>query len=320
MIGVSSCTREIIMDAEEKPVIVVDCVLANTPVQTLKLMLTKGASMSESPLIGEATAILIDLNYNREAGRFERQNDSTWTLEYEAVPENSYRLEVRVPGNDLVWAEQTLPEESDIQSGKHLTSEGLFSYTNFWGSAFTIEKLSQNMAISAFIYNSDQDEWQPVEYICTDAPYVTDSNLTGLSYTPPSILVHYDSATPNHRLYLYGNLDGFPLHKGYLLFEAGSVSAEELERYPISISFYNLSNDGLPEPVLEQEDVMLVAWSLSKDYQKYLNEAEFYMDLNESTDLSSIFFRENIYTNIHGGVGFLGAKTGKRLQWKPEYR
>ncbi len=321
-----SCEREIIMDAEERPVIVVDCVLANTPVQTLKLMLTKGASMSEAPAIEEADAVLFRIRDNREVGRFEWQNDSTWTLEYKALPENSYRLEVRVPGYDLVWAEQTLPERSGVQSIELSDYYGISSYTNFWGSAFSMESTSQLTVINAFFYDSEQDEWQPAEYICTDAPYVDDSNLTCMSYTSPSILVANNNIYPSHMTptydpaYLYGNLEGFPLHNGYLLFDTGSVTSYELEHNPISISFYNLSNDGVPEPVLEQEDVRLVAWTLSKDYQKYLNEAEFYKELNESTGLSSIFFRENIYTNIHGGVGFLGAKTGKRLEWKNEYR
>ena len=42
-------------------------------------------------------------------GSFERQDDGTWALDYAAVPEHSYRLEVDVPGHETVWAEQTMP-------------------------------------------------------------------------------------------------------------------------------------------------------------------------------------------------------------------
>ena len=42
------------MDAMEDPLIVVECVLTDEPVQTLHLTYTKGASQSEAPDLPEA--------------------------------------------------------------------------------------------------------------------------------------------------------------------------------------------------------------------------------------------------------------------------
>ena len=90
------------MDAGDEPLVVVECVLTQQPVQTLRLSFTKGAAMDEAPALTEAEAVLIDLTEGKTAGSFERQDDGTWTLDYAAVPEHTYRLEVDVPGQEPI--------------------------------------------------------------------------------------------------------------------------------------------------------------------------------------------------------------------------
>ena len=104
-----SCAKEIVMDAREEPVVAVECILSEQPIQTLRLSFTKGAAMDEAPTLTEADAVLIDLTEGKTVGSFKRQDDGTWALDYAAVPEHSYRLEVDVPGYETVWAEQTMP-------------------------------------------------------------------------------------------------------------------------------------------------------------------------------------------------------------------
>ena len=90
------------MDAGEEPVVVVECVLTQQPVQTLRLSFTKGAAMDEAPALTEAEAVLIDLTEGKTAGRFEKQDDGTWALDYTPIPEHSYRLEIDVPGQEPI--------------------------------------------------------------------------------------------------------------------------------------------------------------------------------------------------------------------------
>ena len=106
-----SCAKEIVMDAGNEPVVAVECILSEQPVQTLRLSFTKGAAMDEAPALTEAEAVLIDLTEGETVGNFERQADGTWALDYAAVPEHSYRLEVDVPGQEPIWAEQTMPTD-----------------------------------------------------------------------------------------------------------------------------------------------------------------------------------------------------------------
>ena len=55
----ASCVREVVMDAGEKPVVVVECVISNNPVQTLHLRYTKGASKTDYEVVTEADAVLL---------------------------------------------------------------------------------------------------------------------------------------------------------------------------------------------------------------------------------------------------------------------
>ena len=109
MLTLSSCIRDVIMDAKEKPQVVVVCVLSDDPVQTLQLSFTKGASLAEAPALTEAVAMLYD--GTKAVGEFKRGSDGIWRLEYAAIPGHTYRLEVQVPGYDLIYAEQMMPTE-----------------------------------------------------------------------------------------------------------------------------------------------------------------------------------------------------------------
>ena len=100
MLTLSSCIRDVIMDAKEKPQVVVVCVLSDDPVQTLQLSFTKGASLAEAPALTEAVAMLYD--GTKAVGEFKRGSDGIWRLEYAAIPGHTYRLEVQVPGYDMI--------------------------------------------------------------------------------------------------------------------------------------------------------------------------------------------------------------------------
>lgn len=52
-----SCERVMILDANEKPVVVVDCMISNEPVQILKLSFSKGASKDTYEKVKDAERI-----------------------------------------------------------------------------------------------------------------------------------------------------------------------------------------------------------------------------------------------------------------------
>ena len=116
LLALTGCVRDVVLDAGERPKVVVECVLTDSSPQELWLSFTKGASLAEAPELTEASARLIDLTNNYPAGEFRHRNDGIWVLDYAAEPEHNYRLEVEVPGYELVWAEQTMPERVVVET------------------------------------------------------------------------------------------------------------------------------------------------------------------------------------------------------------
>lgn len=57
----------------------------------------------------------------------------------------------------------------------------------------------------------------------------------------------------------------------------------------------------------------------STDYDKYLQEAYYFMEIQQSSDLSSIYLRDNIYSNIGGGLGIFGAQISRKYPWAATY-
>ena len=59
--------------------------------------------------------------------------------------------------------------------------------------------------------------------------------------------------------------------------------------------------------------------AISENYRHYLREACNFIDIKESTDMSAIYLRDNIYSNIKGGAGIFGASVSDKLQWANRY-
>ena len=75
---------------------------------------------------------------------------------------------------------------------------------------------------------------------------------------------------------------------------------------------------GLAEPLSPDEGYLEVS-SVSKDLDTYMLDTYERLLLQESSDLSSIYLRDNSFTNIHGGLGIFGAKCSRKYQWSGEY-
>ena len=82
----TSCVRDVILDAGERPQVVVECILTNDETQELRLNFTKGASKDEAEPLTDAVATLIDLTESRTVGQFTKSGEEgLWTLDYSAV-------------------------------------------------------------------------------------------------------------------------------------------------------------------------------------------------------------------------------------------
>ena len=340
----SSCVREIVMDAGEKPMVVVECVISNTAPQTLHLRYTKGASKKDYEVVTEAEAVLHDLTTGKEAGRFVKSEDGVWTLDYEAVDEHEYRLEVNVPGYDTITAEQTMPERPEVWAERWCNQKYMQTIHNhgewFRGTSYRIFTIGRTIWIYAMNYNHENGKREMAEYICGNRRFA-DFNITDVVYSPQidtvsSPLTEYMGTPPpgvEPYLYtfksgLYPMLSGRKMHKRYLrtdlivndsyVFNELLVSGSFEGFYPVEFvaedNCYHIENDGVIEDPADDQGYLAFAL-LSEEYEKYHDEALRFMELQESSQLSDIYLRDNIFTNIKGGVGIFGAKAETKMVW-----
>ena len=64
----------------------------------------------------------------------------------------------------------------------------------------------------------------------------------------------------------------------------------------------------------------LIASSLSPDYGLFLKDAWQFKKTHEGGDLSSIYLRDNIYSNIQGGLGIFGAMVSSMTPFEGFYQ
>ena len=335
MVTLSSCIRDVIMDAKEKPQVVVVCVLSDEPVQTLQLSFTKGASLAEAPALTDAVAMLYD--GTKAVGEFKRGSDGIWRLEYAAIPGDTYRLEVQVPGYDLIYAEQMMPAEQAYVEVHYFCN--LSGYVEPWSGwvtendpagdwtyrrwpedeeqpgyeTFYLSESASSIWICAMNYNEETASHEVAEYICTDAE-ADNINITDEVYHPlkkevpnPYKLSEYHGDLAEtfynaHKMELYPTLAGKPLYKSYVCIPKGR------HVFSLSGSFEGFNDNGY-----------ILFTTISADYEKYMMEASNYQQIMASSDISTIYLRDNLFTNISGGVGIFGARISRKYPWTSSY-
>lgn len=322
-----SCVRDVVLDAGENVQVAVECVMSNDSIQKLYLSFTKGASREEAEPLTEAVSTLIDLTESKTVGQFVKgEEENLWTLDYSAVPEHHYRLEVQVPGYDLIWAEDTMPKQIDVreypenyyewvQSGKdpedYIPQETPDRYANQWDGSYY--KFCEDFSSSLWIYGIDMEfeDWLvrtgPIAgEIFTDLQNVDNFNVTGEKYVP-EIILQLDSYGPFGKdggitgiRTIYPDLRGAMKHDRFLRINGGRC--DELFLLGCNFSIWK-DHAYYARP--------MIFMSVSDAYDDYLKTALMMDKVKESSDMSTLYLRDNLPSNIHGGIGIFGGK----VQW-----
>lgn len=321
-----SCIRDIYLDSGEKPQVVVEYILTNSPDQTLRLCFTKGSSRESMPLT-EADVRLYDVSSDEEAGAFSFSGADNWELHYEPVYGHTYRLEAHVPGYEPITAEQVMPEihVKAVYYQPIYGDQDKYEYKSFPLIVYEMASLPEHTWIYAMSWDERSGKRKIADNLCTDFPYVDNFNLTGEVYDPPVDTV-FQWGIENHYA-LYWPLKGTSMHRKYLrvphpeqveknwLIVSGDMEGEF--PYDYSTTPLQLIDDGvLVNPEEGRGYVVFVA--VSEDYDTYLMDAIRIQGLQESSEMSSIYLRENIFSNIRGGLGLFGAKAEQKLVWMNE--
>jgi hypothetical protein len=352
MLALSSCVRDVIMDAEERPTVVVECILTNSAMQELHLNFTKGASKTVAEPLTEAAATLIDLTSGMTVGEFDKASGDLWTLDYSPVSNHRYRLEVQVPGYDLIYAEDTMPDSLYVYS--YTWSENLLD--NLWGppapsfsdnsfcggTLFSFGSLPKYTLIYGMNYNPQTGKHEIADEIFTNLPVVDNFNITSEVYVPEIVKWEEDLYVSCDAVKaLYADLKGAPKHKQYLLLNKEELSDylfqfvdQEKDKYSSYSVIYDFmvfgsfTGDWYWRRSSQQQDFgnplptegYLVFESLSDNYLAYIRDAIHIMQLKESTDMSTIYLRDNLYTNVVGGLGIFAALSKQIQQCANKFR
>ena len=315
----TSCTQEISLDAGERAV-VVECILSCDSIQTMKLFYSHAKDGNDISMpITEADVTLFDETKNETAGNFRYSDGMDWTLDYAAEPEHSYRLDIDVKGHEHISAQQTMPKQANLNWGigwGSWASDFLEVHKygeSFHGTCFGINALPAKTWIYAICYDEKTGETHVADEICSDFPYLDNFNLTGDTYVPP--IVEFETLIGLYPLKVCSYLTGAPLYKRYLRTNADLVDPEEskYQVFIVSGSFYYYDNPNRAQPLGSKGGVYFT--TVSDDYDRYLLEAVYFQQLQESDDMTTIYKRDNIFSNIKGGVGIFGAKTEYRSDW-----
>ena len=355
----SGSVRDTTLDSGVERKVVVEFVLTEDGVQNLYLSLTREPGELVSPIIQEADIKLIHVSQQYETEhRFIKAADNLWTLDYSGIPGDEYRLEVRVDGYDLVWAEQEMPDKVEwIRAAiGHGNTPKYASYGHF----YYVDGMPEYLIVRGIKRNKETGEYGPVEVLCTDYPGVEEINATGLFYDgnpkwrsgegerwteigwQGSPYVYHDSPVYGMEgvwTYMFPNLIGKPLYKDFLFitrvndnhagldalysFSSGydDVSQEEYRNakaFCISGSFYmNQAYYDSGHHLIDYDEYLLFT-SISPDYGRFLKDAWQFKKVRECGDLSSIYLRDNIHSNLQGGLGVFGAMVSVRTDFDGE--
>ena len=379
--GLSSCVKDVIMDAKEKPAVAVACILSDDPVQELHIVYTKGASLKEAPIVMEAEALLKDLTTG-ETRYFERNEDGIWRMDYAAVPEHRYRLEVTVPGYDTLVAEDTMPDSFPIHVRNNYQLYQVLeipipaSYVEGYNfeddpnydlykddllisdeldpndlprgeTIFALYPTNYPLWIYAMNYNPVTGHREIADEICSNCPYEDDFNLSGKIYAAPQwneplpfpVMPQYQSLMAGTNIKgLYPSLEGRPLHNKYiriapirkdptiLSIDHFKISGNFSGKYncPDNIFYYNYHGNPISYVRDLAEDEGYVVWTaVSNVLDRYIKDSYELQELEASTDLSTIYLRDNHYANIkdingYSRLGVFGCEIERKFQWSAE--
>ena len=328
LVAAVSCVRDLTLDPGEEPIVVVDCVLCDESPQTLRLFYSQPPTNSKMTPITEAEVGLIDKTEGKTVGMFVNKEGKEWTLDYTAVPEHEYRLDIRVPGHNLVYAEDTMPAVPDVETKFWDMGLNGSSYSpvvinedsefgaGFYGMAYRLLSPIQTVWIYSMYYDSETGNHRIAEEICTDNPSVDNFNLTGSSYTP-MLFMHSLGVFSSYvfESELYPQLNGEAVHRRFLRLNApGSEEGSAKEWFLISGNFEgSFMSSSQTEPLGNQG--FLVCSAFSETYDSYIRDAIRFQNMQDSSSQEVVYTRENLVSNVVGGIGIFGAQVKIKLPW-----
>ncbi len=338
----SSCLEDIDLDTEER-ILNVYCVLGSGPDQELELSYMAPVGGSSRP-VGEEVSVSI-YDGDVPVGQFTRLSETKWNLVFSPQGGHIYRLEVKVPGEEVLTAETKFPDPGTtrrvyVQEVEKVKDLPILLGESPYITGYGIELDSPD---DQFLWCYYEPFEAPsvstlpayVDYIATDHPAADGRGET---------IFPFDSESTIIQEYFDG---------GRLFYKGGSVLSKEYLGAPVFLHeklVHIVHPAGFSRPI-DDEKLRVFQWddgdpfshfkpevgtsgmfgisgvsevplyaslvicSVSPEYDAYLD--DFYYGFQDTDDFSLLVYKRNHYSNVKNGTGIFGANC--ELRFGPYY-
>lgn len=327
----TSCLDGIELDTGER-VLNVYCVLENSPEQELELSYIAPTGGTSSVVGEDVTITLYD--EGSPVGSFTRTSETTWTLDYSPQGGHSYKLEVKVAGENTLSAETKYPFMGKLRTvfveyyPPSKDDYGADWIRRVYGG-FELDT-EEDLILWCYYENSSSGS-AFVDYVATDHPGADARGETiyPMDRTSPIIPEHFDNFYSGGQEFsqaFYGKT-AFLHEKAVRIVHPAGFSRPLDEEMNLIIYEHSDEVSGGPVPMMIETDqtsmfgiagvcgrmgmvANLVFRAVSAEYDNYLS--DYYYAHRDSGDFTEFVYQRNHYSNVLNGTGIFGASNEYR--------
>lgn len=335
-----SCVEKADLRTGEKTV-VVDCILTNDSIQTVKLCYSSQTGDNYYPPVKDAqvsVSFSVDTIFVADMKRwdidttitysFSKVGEGVWQAKFTPYASFIYNLQVLVPGKDTITASTKVPSKVG-KGGWHLPFDG--SINRIISKEFTFDSPPGISWVYGEDYNPATDTYEMVEYIYSSYIYLDKFNATTLQKKNVTEFIMSKGMKPYpHNGYMTAPgryKDGYskdsvavPLHLGIKNGEDDSEDNVMLKRYlridnrnagtieSLKSDFTIVANFKPQFYNAAHPKARVVFNNVSEEYDKYLRDVftREMKSLDPSDDLTDVWEKDEGYSNIINGKGIFG--------------
>ncbi len=322
LFSISSCIRPADLETGEMSV-TVNCILNYpSPTQTLTLSYSIPNGKDTGSEIDRADVSLYDQTKGAVAGTFAPIGDGEWQASIFITPGHQYRLDINVAGERHISATTTVPKSKEMS----YRPNGIAMWVS------DIASSSLNRALCSTEYDLsmfDTPAWMYIlNYNTAAGSHIVANLIAGNGqvdeFNCAGGLMNLDTEWKKHA-FEYARV----YHNKYLRYESGKggntfIAGEMAAPFFTALGEASAIHPTIDNPVtlyakpslmpVEQMGYVVLI-SVSEDYDRYLKDVIIRKMKEDSDDITILYDREQIYSNIDGGVGIFGAKLTYYLPW-----
>ena len=328
----TSCMEDIDLDTGER-IPNVYCVLGEGPEQELELSYIAPTGGTSQP-VGEGTSAML-LEEGSPVGQFSRVSETKWELDFSPQSGRTYRLEVKIPGEETLTAETTFPPVFSVRRVAVAVQppEGVLVDATSASLYGGLELESPDNLLLWCCFESQRENSSFIQYyLATDHP---GADKRGETICP------FDKTSPLYEFFFRDRYNDYSGRVYSSEFSEGTAMLHEKAIrivHPAGFSrpldnkrmrVFRLDENYLPAEEVKGTTGMFgigvvctdvkgfysfkIFNSVSEEYDKYLS--DYYYTHPDSDDFTQAAYKRNYYSNVQNGTGIFGASYTHRMEF-----